>query len=228
MNPLAQAVPAAWQPLAQLAMQQPEWAALAEFLAQEQAAGQIIYPAPDNWFAALRATTPAQVRVVIVGQDPYHGAGEAHGLSFSVPHGVRIPPSLANIFKEIARDLDINPPQHGCLQSWAEQGVLLLNSSLTVRADQAGSHAKAGWQPFTDALIAGLAATQSHIVFMLWGAHAQKKATLIDPQQHLVLKSVHPSPLSAYRGFIGCGHFSAANIYLQQQGRAPIDWSLPV
>ena len=144
-----------------------------------------------------------------------------------MPPGVRIPPSLANIYKEIARDFGHNPPGHGCLTSWAEQGVLLLNTALTVAADRAGSHAKVGWAPFTDALIAGLASECSHLVFMLWGAHAQKKAQLVDRNRHLVLESPHPSPLSAYRGFIGNGHFSAANAYLQQHGRAPIDWRIP-
>jgi uracil-DNA glycosylase len=161
-----------------------------------------------------------------LGQDPYHGAGEAHGLSFSVPHGIKIPPSLANIYKELARDLGLNPPQHGCLQDWAGQGVLLLNSALTVEADKAGSHAKKGWEALTDALIHELAQRHQGLVFMLWGAHAQKKAARIDRTRHLVLESVHPSPLSAYRGFIGNGHFSAANDYLVSQGRSPIDWQL--
>lgn len=226
MNWLTQSVPETWRKLVPAVFSQPAWLGLKVFLEQEQAAGQIIYPAQENWFAALAALPPANVRVVIVGQDPYHGAGEAHGLSFSVPSGVRKPPSLANIFKEIARDLGITPPQHGCLHDWAAQGVLLLNTSLTVRADQAGSHGKKGWEPFTDALIASLAREHQHIVFMLWGAHAQKKAALIDTARHCVLQSAHPSPLSAYRGFLGNGHFSAANTYLQQHGYAPIDWRI--
>ena len=219
-------VPSAWRSLAQEAMHTPAWGRLDEFLQAEIAAGQQVYPPQAHWFAALRQLAPQEVRVVIVGQDPYHGEGEAHGLSFSVPHGVRIPPSLANIYKEIARDLGHTPPQHGCLESWASQGVLLLNTSLTVRANQAGSHAKKGWEVFTDALIAGLARDYPHLVFLLWGAHAQKKQALIDASRHQVLKSVHPSPLSAYRGFIGNGHFSAANTYLEQHGRSVIDWRI--
>lgn len=226
MNWLAQAVPTAWQPLAESVFSSPGWQQLAGFLQQQLDSGNTIYPPREHWFAALSAVSPAEVRVVIVGQDPYHGAGEAHGLSFSVPPGIRIPPSLANIYKEIARDLGHTPPQHGCLQDWAGQGVLLLNTALTVAADQAGSHSKAGWTPFTDALIAGLARERNHLVFMLWGAHAQKKNALVDPTRHLVLQSVHPSPLSAYRGFIGNGHFSAANTYLQQHGYVPIDWRI--
>ncbi len=226
MNWLAQSVPAAWQPLAHAVFATPGWQQLAAFLQQQTETGETIYPPQQHWFAALDAVAPQDVRVVILGQDPYHGAGEAHGLSFSVPHGVRVPPSLANIQKEIARDFGYTPPQHGCLQDWVEQGVLLLNTALTVRADQAGSHAKAGWAPFTDALIAGLARESRHRVFMRWGAHAQKKAVLVDPAHHLVLQSPHPSPLSAYRGFIGNGHFSTANTYLQQHGLAPINWRI--
>ena len=226
MNWLMQSVPEAWRRLIPQVFSHSAWQGLTAFLEQEQAAEQIIYPQQEHWFAALAATRPQDVRVVIVGQDPYHGAGEAHGLSFSVPPGVRKPPSLANIFKEIARDLGMTPPQHGCLHDWASQGVLLLNTSLTVRADQAGSHSKKGWEPFTDALIASLAREHQHIVFMLWGAHAQKKAALIDTALHCVLQSAHPSPLSAYRGFLGNGHFSAANTYLQQHGYAPIDWRI--
>lgn len=226
MNWLTQRVPETWRLLIPDVFTQSSWQNLAIFLEQEQTAGQIIYPQQAHWFAALEASQPQDVRVVIVGQDPYHGAGQAHGLSFSVPPGVRKPPSLTNIFKEIARDLDITPPQYGCLHHWAEQGVLLLNTSLTVRADQAGSHAKKGWEPFTDALIASLADEREHIVFMLWGAHAQKKSGLIDPTRHRVLQSPHPSPLSAHRGFLGNGHFSAANSYLEQHGYAPIDWRI--
>lgn len=226
MNLLAHAIPPDWQPLSQSVFTQTGWKKLNQFLEQEQGEGQTIYPPQSAWFAALDILPPQNVRVVIVGQDPYHGVGEAHGLSFSVPHGVRIPPSLANIFKEIARDLGHTPPTHGCLLNWARQGVLLLNTSLTVRANQAGSHAKKGWECFTDALIAGLSEQQSHCVFMLWGAHAQKKSALIDANKHCVLTSVHPSPLSAYRGFIGNGHFSAANHYLEQHGYAPIDWRI--
>lgn len=226
MNWLTQRVPEAWRRLIPDAFTQFSWQNLATFLEQEQTTGQIIYPPQTQWFAALEANQPQDIRVVIVGQDPYHGAGQAHGLSFSVLPGVRKPPSLANIFKEIARDLGITPPQHGSLQDWAAQGVLLLNTSLTVRAEQAGSHSKKGWEPFTDALIANLANQREHIVFMLWGAHAQKKAALIDSARHCILQSAHPSPLSAHRGFLGNGHFSAANTYLEQHGHAPIDWRI--
>nr|WP_308439578.1 MULTISPECIES: uracil-DNA glycosylase [Deefgea] len=196
---------------------------LADFLQHEFHAGKRIYPPQEYWFRALELVAPEQVKVVILGQDPYHGVGEANGLSFSVPDGVKIPPSLRNIWQELARDLGINPPQHGNLTGWAEQGVLLLNTSLTVEADKAASHAKKGWEVLTDAIILHLSQSQSGLVFMLWGAHAQKKVPLIGTQ-HCVLHSVHPSPLSAYRGFIGCGHFSAANTYLLQQGKKEIDW----
>lgn len=226
MNWLATQVPPAWQGLAQETMNASAWADLSAFLQSEIACGQEIYPPKQHWFAALQMLKPQEVRVVIVGQDPYHGAGEAHGLSFSVPPGVRIPPSLANIYKEIARDLGHSAPQHGCLENWARQGVLLLNTSLTVRANQAGSHAKKGWEAFTDALIYGVAQEYDNRVFLLWGAHAQKKRALIEPLRHLILQSPHPSPLSAYRGFIGNGHFSAANTYLEQHGQSPIDWRI--
>lgn len=226
MNWLSREVPAQWHDWLGSAFADRRWPQLADFLDAELQAGKTIYPPRPHWFAALQSLNPDDVRVVILGQDPYHGAGEAHGLSFSVPEGIRIPPSLANIYKELARDLGVNPPQHGCLQDWATQGVLLLNSALTVEADKAGSHAKKGWEALTDALIHELAQRHEGLVFMLWGAHAQKKAAKIDRNRHLVLESVHPSPLSAYRGFIGNGHFSAANTYLIQTGRQPIDWQL--
>lgn len=226
MSSLAASIPASWQQLAGNRFTAADWRSLGDFLEKEAAAGQAIYPPRAHWFAALEALEPQDVRVVILGQDPYHGAGEAHGLCFSVLPGVPIPPSLANIFKEIARDLGHTPPAHGCLLDWARQGVLLLNTVLTVRADQAGSHARKGWEPLTDALISGLAREREGLVFMLWGAHARKKAALLDRERHLVLESPHPSPLSAYRGFIGNGHFSAANAWLQQHGLAPIDWRI--
>ncbi|SMC24808.1 Uracil-DNA glycosylase [Andreprevotia lacus DSM 23236] len=218
-------LPAAWQALVAAETTSPRFAKLGEFLVAEAAAGKQIYPPRQHWFAALDALTPQDVKIVILGQDPYHGAGEAHGLAFSVPVGVKTPPSLRNIWQEIARDLGITPPQHGNLAGWARQGVLLLNTSLTVEADCAGSHAKRGWEHFTDRLIHALAQRESGIVFMLWGAHAQKKLPLIDAAQHCVLTSPHPSPLSAHRGFIGNGHFSAANAYLQTRHKAPIDWA---
>jgi uracil-DNA glycosylase len=164
--------------------------------------------------------------VVILGQDPYHGPGQAHGLCFSVPTGVQQPPSLVNIFKEIQSDLGIAVPSHGNLQKWANEGVLLLNATLTVRAHQAGSHQGRGWEQFTDAAITKLSEQRQHIVFMLWGAYAQAKVKLIDTQKHYVLKAPHPSPLSSYRGFFGCKHFSLANAYLEKMGLGPIDWSL--
>jgi len=207
--------------------QQPYMQALSDFLRQEKAAGKVIYPPGPMIFNALNSTPIEQVKVVILGQDPYHGPGQAHGLCFSVQPGVPVPPSLQNIYKELKRDLNIDPPSHGCLQHWAEQGVLLLNTSLTVEQGQAGSHAKAGWQRFTDRIIEIASARCSHLVFILWGAHAQSKAPLIDPTQHLMLKSVHPSPLSASKGFFGNGHFSRANYFLEQHGIAPIDWALP-
>nr|WP_081686861.1 uracil-DNA glycosylase [Chitinilyticum litopenaei] len=218
------ALPASWQPLLAAHAASPHWQRLGDFLAQELAAGKTIHPAREHWFAALEAVAPQDVRVVILGQDPYHGAGEAHGLSFSVPHGVKTPPSLRNIWQEIARDLGHTPPPHGNLAGWASQGVLLLNSVLTVEADRAGSHAKQGWEAFTDCLIEQLAAARSNLVFMLWGAYAARKAARIDASRHLLLHSAHPSPLSAYRGFLGNGHFSAANAYLAAQGLATINW----
>jgi uracil-DNA glycosylase len=220
------ALPAAWQPLAGDVLQSSKWQQLSTFLDAELAAGKPVYPPPSQWFAALEYMKPEQVKVVVLGQDPYHGAGQAHGLSFSVPIGVKPPPSLVNIFKEVARDLGHNPPQHGNLESWAAQGVLLLNSVLTVEADKAASHAKQGWEVLTDALIKSLAEQHSHIVFMLWGAYAQKKQALIDASRHCLLCSAHPSPLSVYRGFIGNGHFSAANRYLLAQGKSAINWEI--
>ncbi|HTA65301.1 MAG TPA: uracil-DNA glycosylase, partial [Xanthomonadaceae bacterium] len=166
-------------------------------------------------------------RVVILGQDPYHGAGQAHGLCFSVRPGVRVPPSLENIFKEIQRDLGIARPDHGCLLPWAERGVLLLNAVLTVQAGNAGSHQGKGWEGFTDHIVDTLAREREGLVFMLWGSYAQAKGKLIDSRRHCVLRAPHPSPLSAHRGFIGCGHFSSANRWLAGRGAKPIDWSLP-
>lgn len=207
--------------------EQPYMQQLRAFLQQEKAAGKTVFPPGPLVFNALNSTPLDQVRVVIIGQDPYHGPGQAHGLSFSVPPGVRTPPSLQNIFKEIHRDLGLPIPPHGCLQSWAEQGVLLLNAVLTVEQAQAGSHAKRGWERFTSRVIEIINARREHCVFLLWGSYAQRKGEQIDRQRHCVLTSVHPSPLSAHRGFIGNGHFSAANRYLVEHGLTPIDWSLP-
>ena len=193
----------------------------------ERAAGTLVYPPAADVFNAFKATEFQQVKVVILGQDPYHGAGQAHGLSFSVQAGVAPPPSLVNIYKELADDIaGFQIPAHGCLQHWAEQGVLLLNTVLTVRAGQAHSHAALGWETFTDRVIAMLNQEREGLVFLLWGSHAQKKGAFIDRNRHCVLTAPHPSPLSAYRGFFGCKHFSQANAYLQQQGLAAIDWQV--
>lgn len=206
---------------------QPYMRELGDFLRREKAAGKVIYPPGPLIFNALDSTPLARVRVVILGQDPYHGHGQAHGLCFSVQPGVAPPPSLQNIYKELKRDLNLDIPRHGYLQHWADQGVLMLNTSLTVEQGQAGSHAKMGWHRLTDRIIEIVSAQRENVVFMLWGAHAQSKAKLIDPTRHLLLKSVHPSPLSAHRGFIGNGHFSRANQFLRQHGLEPIDWQLP-
>lgn len=203
-------------------------AQLQRFLDDEHAAGRVVYPPEPEVFAAFDHTPLDRVRVVVVGQDPYHGPGQAMGLSFSVPRGVDVPPSLRNVFTELGTDLGIDRPPHGDLTTWADQGVLLLNSSLTVRAQEAGSHAGAGWQRLTDAAIRAVSDRCDHVVFLLWGRHAQSKQALVDVDRHLVLTAPHPSPLSASRGFFGCRHFSRANAYLVEHGREPIDWSLPM
>jgi uracil-DNA glycosylase len=208
-------------------LQRPQMQALADFLRERKRAGKVIYPAGPEIFNAFAHTPFDAVRVVILGQDPYHGPGQAHGLCFSVRPGVPAPPSLGNIFAEIERDLGIPRPDHGCLTPWADQGVLLLNSVLTVEQGQAGAHQNKGWEGFTDAAIEALNRECEGLVFLLWGAYAQRKGKLVDASRHRVLSSVHPSPLSAHRGFIGNGHFSAANRYLESRGQAPIDWSLP-
>lgn len=199
---------------------------LKQFLMQEKAAGKVIFPPSKFIFNAFNSTPLDKVKVVIIGQDPYHGPGQAHGLCFSVQPGVAIPPSLQNIFKEQQRDLGLPYPSHGCLQSWADQGVLLLNATLTVEQARAGSHQGRGWETFTDKAIQLVSRETSSVVFLLWGSYAQKKAELIDPSKHLILKAPHPSPLSAHRGFMGCGHFSRANEYLQKVGKSPVDWHL--
>lgn len=202
-------------------------AALRGFLVAEKAAGKIIFPKAGEWLRALDLTPLDKVRVVILGQDPYHGPGQAHGLCFSVRPGVRPPPSLLNIYKELETDLGLPRPRHGFLEHWARQGVLLLNSVLTVEAGKAASHSQKGWEKFTDAVIRLINARTEPVVFMLWGAYAQKKAAFVDQNRHLVLKAAHPSPLSAHNGFLGCGHFSKANAFLESKGLVPIDWSLP-
>lgn len=197
---------------------------LGDFLRAEKNAGRVIYPKSGEIFNALDTTLFDDVKVVILGQDPYHGAGQAHGLSFSVREGVALPPSLKNIFKEI--DLEFGPTKrkNGDLTNWAKQGVLLLNATLTVQDSKAGSHQKKGWEEFTDAIIRALNEKHDHVVFMLWGSTAQKKGAFIDRKKHLVLEAPHPSPLSAHRGFLGCGHFKKANDYLEKHGKTPIDW----
>ena len=200
---------------------------LRAFLLQEKQAGKQIFPAGNDIFNALNATTFENVRVVIIGQDPYHGPGQAHGLCFSVRPGVEIPPSLRNIYKEIAADLGIAPSRSGCLQGWAAQGVLLLNAVLTVESGKAAAHQGRGWERFTDRIIALLNEQGQHIVFMLWGSYAQKKGQIIDRSRHFVLASAHPSPLSASRGFFGNHHFSRANQYLLANAREAIDWRVP-
>ena len=204
---------------------------LRSFLLAERAAGKRIFPRAGLWFHALDATPLDRVRVVILGQDPYHGPGQAHGLCFSVRSGVPPPPSLVNIYKEMESDLGIPRPSHGHLESWAKQGVLLLNSVMTVQAHEPASHRGRGWEQFTDAIIRLIAAKQGPVVFILWGSYAQKKAAFVKSIEqggrHLVLKAPHPSPLSAYNGFFGCRHFSKANAFLEQNGLPPIDWGLP-
>ena len=206
---------------------QPYMQALAEFLAAEESAGKVLFPDSAHCFNALNSTPLHEVRVVILGQDPYHGPGQAHGLCFSVRPDVPPPPSLVNMFKEIQSDLGIAPPDHGCLQPWAEQGVLLLNSVLTVVQGEAGVHQGKGWETFTDRVIETVNREREGVVFLLWGSYARKKGQHIDRNRHLVLEGPHPSPLSAYRGFFGCKHFSRANEWLREQGKEPVDWKLP-
>jgi uracil-DNA glycosylase len=217
-------VPESWREVLRNETSQPYFADLSEFVLRERKA-VTVFPSEREVFTALQLTSPHDVCVVIVGQDPYHGAGQAHGLSFSVQHGTRIPPSLRNIYAELHSDLDIPLPSHGNLEAWAQQGVLLLNSTLTVREGEAGSHAGHGWETFTDAIISYLGSSQEHIVFVLWGAHAGKKTSLID-QHHTVITSVHPSPLSAHRGFFGSRPFSQANRALADHNQPEINWAI--
>lgn len=202
----------------------PELRALDDFLRAESAAGHIVYPPRADLFSALTLTPFDKVRVVILGQDPYHGPGQAHGLAFSVRAGIKLPPSLKNIYKELDSSFGPRPRPHGDLTHWAQQGVLLLNTTLTVRDGAAASHQNKGWEDLTDSLIRAVNNRPGRIVFMLWGAHAQKKGALIDRAQHLILTAPHPSPLSAHRGFLGCGHFKTANDDLIARGQAPINW----
>ncbi|MGV6987450.1 uracil-DNA glycosylase [Testudinibacter sp. P80/BLE/0925] len=209
--------------------QQPYFLTILAQVENAKKSGKTVYPPHDEVFTAFRLTEFEQVNVVILGQDPYHGANQAHGLAFSVKPGIAPPPSLVNMYKELADDIEgFEIPPHGYLQHWAQQGVLLLNTVLTVEQGRAHSHANFGWETFTDKVIAQLNQHRDHLVFLLWGSHAQKKGQFIDRQRHLVLSAPHPSPLSAYRGFFGCKHFSKANAYLQQHQQTPIDWRLPL
>ena len=206
---------------------QPYMAELKRFLLTERERGKRIFPRGSEWFRALDLTPLGEVRVVILGQDPYHGPGQAHGLCFSVRPGVQPPPSLINIYKELESDLGLRPARHGFLEHWARQGVLLLNSVLTVEMGRAAAHRDRGWERFTDQVVAQVNAKADPVVFMLWGSYAQKKAAFVDQSRHLVLKAAHPSPLSARSGFFGCRHFSKANAFLESRGMTPIDWALP-
>ncbi|MCQ2083110.1 MAG: uracil-DNA glycosylase [Bacteroidaceae bacterium] len=212
-----------WKSRLQRQFDSPYFGQLAQFVRQEYAAG-VIYPAAGNIFRAFDLCPFEKVKVVILGQDPYHEPGQAHGLCFSVGQGVQLPPSLRNIYKEIGQELGCPVPETGDLSAWASQGVLLLNATLTVRAGQAGSHQGHGWETFTDAVIETLASQRENLVFMLWGAYARRKGTLIDHNRHLVLESAHPSPLSAYNGFFGNGHFVKCNEWLEKHGMEPIRW----
>ena len=215
-----------WKELLKEEFDKPYFSQLISFLKAEKLAGKTIYPPGRLIFNAFDTTPVHKVSVVILGQDPYHGPGQAHGLSFSVPQGIKPPPSLANIFKELNNDLGIPIPATGNLEPWAQQGVMLLNASLTVVAGQANAHSQSGWHSFTDAVIARISALPQPVVFMLWGRFAQQKVALINTARHLVLTAPHPSPFSVHTGFFGCTHFSRANSWLIQQGRTPINWAL--
>lgn len=219
-------LPPDWRALLGQEFEKSYMIALQDFLKEEKQQGKSIYPPDDLIFSAFAATPVAEVKVVVLGQDPYHGDGQACGKSFSVPMGVRPPPSLKNIFKELHQDVGFQIPDHGCLDSWAYRGVLLLNSVLTVEQGQAASHRICGWEEFTDKVIEVINDTCEHVVFLLWGSYAKKKAVGVCRERHLVLHAPHPSPLSAHRGFLGCKHFSLANTYLQKHGRGIIDWCL--
>lgn len=225
--PLSETVPESWRAALQDVMASAKSAALGDFLGREEAAGKAIYPPRGQRLAALELTPLDRVKVVILGQDPYHGAGQAHGLSFSVQDGVKVPPSLVNIYKELEADLGLPRAAHGNLTGWARQGVLLLNAALSVEEGKAASHQGKGWEEITDAVVAAVAAKQEPCVFLLWGNHARKKAASVPGlmnSHHLVLTAPHPSPLSAHAGFLGCRHFSQANAFLEAAGRGAVDW----
>ncbi|MEP6748649.1 MAG: uracil-DNA glycosylase [Bacteroidota bacterium] len=215
-----------WKEVLRHEFTRPYFLQIVTFLRTEKMAGKTIYPPGSLIFNAFNTTPFDDIKVVLLGQDPYHGKGQAHGLSFSVPEGVPPPPSLQNVFKELHSDIGIPVPHTGNLTHWAQQGVLLLNASLTVRANEANSHAKTGWTEFTDAVIKKISDQKQNIVFLLWGKFAQEKQVLIDETKHLILKAAHPSPFSAYNGFFGCHHFSKTNEYLTKNGIDPIDWKL--
>ena len=215
-----------WNPVLRAELAKPYWAELQRFVAGERGRHPV-YPPPDEVFTALHLTPHAAVKVVILGQDPYHGSGQAHGLCFSVRPGVPAPPSLQNIFKELESDLGCSRPAHGCLDAWARQGILLLNTTLTVRGGQAASHQGRGWETFTDEVIRSVNAKQDSVVFILWGAAARKKKALVDLSRHAVIESAHPSPLSAHNGFFGSRPFSRANAALAAAGREAVDWCIP-
>ena len=223
---MGRALIADWSPQLDFIFKQDYYQQLLEFLEYESAHNKTIYPLKDQIFNAFDLSSFENTKVIILGQDPYHNEGQAHGLSFSVPEGVSIPPSLRNIYQELLSDLDITPSQSGNLTHWASQGVLLLNSVLTVEKNSPGSHAKSGWVDFTDTVIDILNEKKQNLVFLLWGAYAQKKAELIDQNKHLVLTAAHPSPFSAHKGFFGCKHFSQTNDYLKMHNQQPIDWTL--
>ena len=228
VRPMSEAIPESWRPVLEPVLAQPQCRRLGGWLRAEEEAGKTIYPPRGQRLRAFELTPLEEVKVVILGQDPYHGPGQAHGLCFSVPEGVRVPPSLVNIYKELEADLGVAPPQHGNLEHWARQGVLLLNTSLTVEAGRAGSHAGCGWESITDAAVAAVAARSEPSVFILWGSHARKKAQgvpgLASNARHLILASAHPSPLSAYAGFFGSKPFSKTNAFLEANRRGAIDW----
>jgi uracil-DNA glycosylase len=221
------AIPEDWREALRPVLTDPRLRDLSQQLKRWEDAGKIIYPPMPDRFRALQMTPLGDVRVVILGQDPYHGPGQAHGLSFSVPPGVAQPPSLRNILQEMAADIGVAPSRHGCLESWALQGVLLLNTALTVEAGMAGSHSQLGWSLLTEAIIKTVNDRPGRVVFVLWGSHAQRYAPLLDPSRHLIVRSPHPSPLSAYRGFFGSKPFSKINRFLTESGDTPIDWQLP-
>ena len=215
-----------WNPVLRQEFAKPYWPELQQFVHDERARNTV-YPPHDEVFAALYLTPFADVKAVVLGQDPYHGPNQAHGLCFSVRKGVQVPPSLQNIFKELEQDLGIVPPDHGCLEHWARQGVLLLNATLTVRRANAASHQGKGWEVFTDEVLKAVNEKEERVVFILWGASARKKKTLIDTSRHVIIESPHPSPLSASSGFFGSRPFSRTNAALAEVGREPIDWSIP-